>query len=378
MSWLPAEPAPSPPIMGIEEAAAWQDAWVEAVTRRFAPLGSPLAGGEVGIGGEAGRPRATIACEEALVDVFGGAEAILVRGGGTGALRLALFATVPSGGRLLVHEPETYLTTRLTLEAMGVELVLCDFNRVESIEAALEAGCLDAVLIQHMRPRLEDSYLLADVVAAVRGASPSVPIVVDDNYAPLKAPRLGVAVGADISAFSLFKHGGPEGIGCVLGRTGTAARILPFMNSGGSIVQGPEAIAVVEALGRAALPTARQTIVNREIGRRLAAGEVAGVRRAVACHCPETIVLVEFDEPIAEGVRRAAGNLGAATRPVGMESYHEVVPAFIRPSKSLISDQPGIEEQVVRINAMRAGPDLVVDLLRRAVETASTGRQGSQ
>jgi hypothetical protein len=371
MSWLPTDPAPPPPIMGMEEAAAWQDAWVEAVTRRFAPLGSPLAGGEVGIGGEAGRPRATIACEEALVDVFGGDEAILVRGGGTGALRLSLFATVPSGGRLLVHEPETYLTTRLTLEAMGVELVPCDFNRGESIEAALAVERLDAVLVQHMRPRLQDSYELADVVSTVRAASASLPIVVDDNYAPLKAPRLGAALGADVSAFSLFKHGGPEGIGCILARAGLGERILPFMNSGGSIVQGPEAIAVVEALGRAALPTARQTLVNREVGRRLAEGEVAGVRRAIACHCPETIIMVELDEPIAAGVRQAAGELGAATRPVGMESYHEVVPAFIRPSKSLMSDRPGIEDHVVRIDAMRAGPDLVIDLLRRAVETAS-------
>jgi hypothetical protein len=357
------------------EAAAWQDAWVEAVTRRFAPLGSPLAGGEVGIGGDAGRPRATIACEQALVDVFGGEEAILVRGGGTGALRLSLFATVPSGGRLLVHEPETYLTTRLTLEAMGVELVPCDFNRAESIEAALAGARPDAALIQHMRPRLEDSYELEDVIRVIRGASTSTPIVVDDNYAPLKAPRLGAALGADVGAFSLFKHGGPEGIGCILGQAGLSERILPFMNSGGSIVQGPEAIAVVEALGRAALPTARQTAVNREIGRRLEEGEVAGVRRAVACHCPETIVLVELIEPIAEEVRRAAGGLGAATRPVGMESYHEVVPAFIRPSKSLMSDQPGIEDHVIRINAMRAGPDLVVDLLRRAVEATSGTRQ---
>jgi hypothetical protein len=373
MSWLPAEQASLPPIMDMGDAAAWQDAWVAAVTRRFAPLGSPLAGGEIGIGGEAGRPRATIACEEALVDVFGGEEAILVRGGGTGALRLSLFATVPSGGRLLVHEPETYLTTRLTLEAMGVELVPCDFNRGKAITAALSGDRLDAVLIQHMRPRLEDSYELAEVVRAVRRASPSIPIVVDDNYAPLKAPRLGVASGADISGFSLFKHGGPEGIGCVLGRAGTYERILPFMNSGGSIVQGPEAIAVVEALGRAALPTARQTVVNREIGRRLAAGEVDGVRRAVACHCPETIVMVELNEPIAEEVRQIAGRLGAATRPVGMESYHEVVPAFIRPSKSLIADRPGIERFVIRLNAMRAGADLVIEILARAVAEVAGG-----
>jgi Aminotransferase class-V len=369
VNWLPAEPGPLPAVMNLEEAAAWQDDWVRAVTARFAELGSPLAGGALGIGGETGRPPATIACERALADVFGAEEAILVRGAGTGALRLALFATVSSGSRILVHEPETYLTTRLTLEAMGVGFVACDFNSDDSVASAIVRDRPEAVLIQHMRPRLEDSYELEPLVALIRKLG-SAPIIVDDNYAPLKAPKLGTAVGADVSAFSLFKHGGPEGIGCLLGGDGLAERLLPFMNSGGSIVQGPEAIAVVEALGRAALPTARQSMVNREIADRLAAGEVAGVRGALAGHCPETVVLVELEQPLAAEVREAAGRLGAATRPVGMESYHEVVPAFIRPSKSLIADRPGIERFVIRISAMRAGPDLVVELLRDAIEEA--------
>jgi hypothetical protein len=145
------------------------------------------------------------------------------------------------------------------------------------------------------------------------------------------------------------------------------------MNSGGSIVQGPEAIAVVEALGRAALPTARQSAVNREIAERLVGGEVAGVRQALAGHCPETIVLVELADPIAEAVRQCAGRLGAATRPVGMESYHEVVPAFIRPSKSLMADRPGIERFVIRLSAMRAGADLVIEILGRAIAEVGGG-----
>jgi Aminotransferase class-V len=359
--------------MGIEEAATWQDAWVKAVTARFAGLGSPLAGAELGIGGPGGRPAAAIACEQALVDVFGGEKAVLVRGGGTGALRLALFATIASGSRILVHKPETYLTTRLTLEAMGVQMCPSDFNSPESLETALSGDPPDGILIQHMRPRLEDTYSLEQIIPLVRRVSPSIPIIVDDNYAPLKAPRLGAALGADLSAFSLFKHGGPEGIGCVLGRAALCDRVLPFMNSGGSIVQGPEAIAVVEALGRAALPTARQSAVNREIAERLQAGEVDGVRRAIAGHCPETTVLVELAEPIAEEVRQAAGRLGAATRPVGMESYHEVVPAFIRPSKSLMTDRPGIERFVIRLSAMRAGPDLPIEILRQAIAEVASG-----
>lgn len=111
--------------------------------------------------------------------------------------------------------------------------------------------------------------------------------------------------------------------------------------------------------------------MSREIAQRLADGEVPGVVRAVAAHCPETVVLVELSEPVAERTRLAAGRLGAATRAVGMESYHEVVPAFLEPSKSLMTDSAGIEEYVVRVSAMRAGADLVVRLLHKAIEEAT-------
>lgn len=80
----------------------------------------------------------------------------------------------------------------------------------------------------------------------------SIPIVVDDNYAALKAPEVGAAVSADLSAFSLFKLGAPEGLGCVLGRTSLVERIRPFVNSGGSVVQGPEATGALKALARGA------------------------------------------------------------------------------------------------------------------------------
>jgi hypothetical protein len=222
-----------------------------------------------------------------------------------------------------------------------------------------------------MRPRVSDSYELEPLIRAIRDASGSpLPIVVDDNYAPLKAKRLGADLGAELSAFSLFKLGAPEGLGCVLGTAGRVERIRPFMNSGGSIVQGPEAIAALEALGRAALVTAYQSHVTREIAERLQAGEVAGIVAAVAAHCPETVVLVELADPVAETVREAATGAGGVNRAVGMESRHEILPAFLRPSKSLMSDAPGIEQYVIRISAMRAGTDLVLEMLRDALETA--------
>ena len=137
MTWLPEKPAAPLPLIGMEEAAAWQHAWVEAVARSFAPLESPLLGGDLGIGPQ-GQPEATLACARALAEVFGAQEALLVRGGGTGASGSPSSASVPHASRILVHRPQTYLTTRMTLEAMGVELVPCDFNSEREVSDALD------------------------------------------------------------------------------------------------------------------------------------------------------------------------------------------------------------------------------------------------
>jgi hypothetical protein len=368
MTWLPRKPCPTPDVMGLEDAILWQEEFAAAVCRVFAGERLLLDGGDLGIRAPLGRPRTTDAVERVLATVFGGPECALVRGAGSGAMRLSFFAAVRPGSRLLTHSGGTYLTSRLTLEAMGVTLEAVDFNSAQDVRAAIQESQPATVLIQHMRPRVEDGYNLAELIAVVRHAGGDrIRIVVDDNYAPLKAHRLGVAVGADISAFSLFKLGGPPGIGCVLGTPDLIARIRQHCNSGGSAVQGPEALAALEGLARAPLTTAHQSSVTREVAARLDRGEVPGVLRAIAGHCPETIVLVELEHPIAKAVRGAAEAAGAATWPVGMESRHEIVPAFLQPSKSLIAAQPGIEQYVLRINPMRGGADLVVELLRSAI-----------
>jgi hypothetical protein len=161
------------------------------------------------------------------------------------------------------------------------------------------------------------------------------------------------------------------GVGIVVGRRALVDRVRPFMNSGGSVVQGPESIELIEALARLAPVVAYQSAVTRQIAARLDSGEVPGVVRAMAAHSPETVVMVELEQPVAQAVRQAATSFGAVDRPVGMESRHEVVPAFLRPSKSLMADRPGVEEYVLRLSAMRAGADLVIDILRRSLEAAA-------
>jgi hypothetical protein len=92
--------------------------------------------------------------------------------------------------------------------------------------------------------------------------------------------------------------------------------------------------------------------------------------RATAAHTPETITLVELADPVAEQVRELVTQRGIVDRAVGMESRHEILPAFLRPSKSLMSDQPGIERYVIRVSAMRAGADQVIDALTWALKRA--------
>lgn len=373
MNWLPENPAPPRDVMTLDEAAAWQERFVGVVTGHFRGDPGLLGAADVGMDPDLGRPAATAKVERVLADTFDTDDCVLVRGAGTGSVRLALFATVPAGGTVLVHDAPTYLTSRLTLEAMGARLVPADFNDPDAIAAAIANESPDAVLVQHMRPRPMDRYDLGTVIAAAANAASAPPVVVDDNYAPLKLPRIGVQLGADLSAFSAFKLGGPEGVGVVLGRSAHVHAARRFMLSGGSMVQGTEAVAVIQALSRAPLAIAHQARVTREIADRLQAGEVPGVRTAFATNTPETTVLLELDDPVAEPARRAAAELGAAIRPVGMESYHEVVPAFLRPSKSMIEERPGVQDHVIRISAMRGGADLVLDLLRGALERARAG-----
>ena len=58
-----------------------------------------------------------------------------------------------------------------------------------------------------------------------------------------------------------------------------------------------------------------------------------------------------------------------------MESYHEVVPAFLAPSKSLVADHPGIERHVIRLSAMRSGADLPIEFCGMRSRQSSVAMQ---
>jgi hypothetical protein len=80
-----------------------------------------------------GRPERTVEVEKVLAEYFGAEDAALVRGGGTGAIRALCFALIRNGSKVLVHDASMYMTTQITLEGLGAELIRADFNDFENI-----------------------------------------------------------------------------------------------------------------------------------------------------------------------------------------------------------------------------------------------------
>lgn len=359
------------PVMSLTEATAAQFRLVDAITMTFRTPGL-LDGADLGLAG-ASSPTFTRRVEAVLARYFEAGDALLLQGAGTAAIREALVTVLRPGGRILVHAPGPYFTTQGTLDMMGARQVRVDMNDLAAVRSAAQE--VDAALIQHTHQVPNDGYRLGEVIAAVRAAS-DVPIVVDDNYATMKVARIGCQLGADLSAFSTFKLLGPEGIGCLVGRADLVERARERNPSGGNVVQGPTARAVLEGLVQAPVQLAIQERVAQEVAQRL--GLLPGVTNAWVANLAETIVLVRLAEPIARDVIRRAALLGAADRPVATESRHEVVPLVYKVSKTMLRSVPQAAETMVRVNPLRAGPDTVVRILREALEGATTNDGGDR
>ncbi|MEW6230237.1 MAG: aminotransferase class V-fold PLP-dependent enzyme, partial [Bacillota bacterium] len=275
------------------------------------------------------------------------------------------------GETLLVHEAPVYPTTETTIKAMGLTVVRVDLNDLQKVRAVAEETQPKLALIQHTRQRFADSYDVGQVIQAITEKAPRTIVAVDENYAAFKVPRLGCQLGADISTFSLFKLLGPEGVGCVIGRKVLIDKVRAINYSGGSQVQGPEAMEALRSLVFVPVIQAVQGEVVEEIVRRLNAGEVPGVAQACAANAEERIVLVQFTEPVAEKVLEYAWRYGAAPYPVGSESRYEVAPMFYRVSATFLTENPSLGQTTIRVNPMRAGADTVIRILNKVLAEAT-------
>ena len=245
-----------------------------------------------------------------------------------------------------------------------------DANDTEAWEAALaDPGCPEWVYLQHSRQQLSDRYDLGAAIEAARRHGRRV--VVDDNYAAIRTPRIGAQLGAASSAFSLFKLHGPEGVAVVLGDADLVAAGRQANYSGGGQVQGHQALDAVRALVMVPLNWAAQSEALLEVAARLKAGEVPGIADATLANAQDLCVIALLDQPISERIRAAAAKLGAAPYPVGSNSRYEIAPLVYRMSSSSLAANPELAAWSLRINPMRAGADLVLDLLRQAIDAVN-------
>lgn len=351
----------------LEEAKKKQFDLIDTITTHFTGE-EMLSLGDLGVRSGTNKPYQTIKVEEVLADYFGAEKAVLVRGAGTGALRWGFISHLKAGDKVLVHDAPVYPTSLVSLETMGVEFIKADFNNICDLERVLleNKGQLKSALVQYTRQKIEDSYEIEEVISKIKEVDKDIIIITDDNYAVMKVEKIGVELGADLSAFSLFKLLGPEGIGCLIGKKKLIEKIVKYNYSGGSQVQGYEAMEVLRGLTYAPVALAIQGEVNENLCKRLESGELEFIKGAVLANAQSKVLLVEFKEEIADEILKEASKLGALPNPVGAESKYEFVPLFYRISGTFRKADSTLEKKMIRINPNRSGEKTIIRILKEA------------
>ena len=353
--------------ISVEEAMQLQFKVIDCITREF-PGHEILTRGDLGVVPGLNKPVTTMKAEKVIARIFDAEAAMLVRGAGTDAIADALYSVIKAGETLLVHTSPIYSTTKLTIDRQGLKTVAADFNDLADIKRVLgEHPEIKAALVQYTRQSMTDSYDMEEVIRTIKETR-NIPIVTDDNYAVMKTPKNGSQCGADLACFSTFKLQGPEGIGCIVGKKEYIDYLVKLNYSGGSQTQGHEALEVLRGMVYAPVALAIQAQVNDRLVQRLLGGELPGIKDAFLANAQSKVLLVEFEEPIAEQILEEAEKLGAAPNPIGAESRYELVPMFYRVSGTFRATDPTITKRMIRINPMRSGDDTVIRILKEAME----------
>ncbi len=329
----------------------------------------------VGFGG-GGRPRATALVEKVLARYFDACAAVLVPGAGSGAIRAMLNASTAPGSRILLHGAPPYKTTLPAMRHMGLDIAYADFNDAGALERSLRERPPATVYLQHVPQQLGDCYDLGQTIELIQAtAGPTVRILVDDNYAGMRAARIGVQLGADASALSLFKLLAPDPIGVVLGGAETVAQIRRDLSSAGCQVQGPQAMAALRALVTAPVALAVQdaavTAAVAQINERIRAGSsLPGLARAYAAQPGVRCVVLVFERPVAVPFLQSAWRSGSPSQSVGEEAQFEFLPLFTYLTSTFLKAAPGLEHWAIRINPLRGGPGTILRILETALADA--------
>jgi hypothetical protein len=325
----------------------------------------------VGFGG-GGRPRSTAAVEEVMARFFGAQDAVLVQGAGTGSIRAMLNAGLEPGASVVLHSAHPYKTTLPSMRHMGLDLHHVDFNDTDGLRAALRSVRPAGVYVQHVPQALGDVHEIDATIALAREElGDDVRILVDDNYAVMRSTRIGIEMGADMSALSFFKLLAPDQIGCVAGHGDLVGAVRRDLSSAGCQIQGPQAMAALRMLVYApvALAVQNQTVLQTaaRINEAIDAGELPGVRRAYPAQPGIRSIVLLFEDPVAEDFVRSAWRNGSPSQSVGEEAQYEFLPLFTYLTSTFLKGTPGLERHAIRINPMRSGPDTILRVLRAAL-----------
>lgn len=349
----------------IEEAKEKQFRLVDEICKEF--TGTEFLNlGDLGVVHDINKPRYAQKVEKVLAAYFNVEKAILVTGAGTGAIRFGLQSILKANGTLLVHKAPIYPTTLTSLQAMNVTIVEADFNDLANVREILSKTKVNAVLIQYTRQKPDDAYEIGEVIKVIKECQ-NVPILTDDNYAVMKVDKIGVELGADLSAFSSFKLLGPEGVGILIGKASIIDDVDKMNYSGGSKIQGYQAMEVLRGLVYAPVSLAIQAEENDKLVAELNNARLPEVKQAFLANAQSKVLLVEFNEDIAEQVLIEAQKLGAAPNPVGAESKYEIVPMFYRVSGTFLKADPTLIKRMIRINPMRSGSKTVLRILEESI-----------
>ncbi|WP_276768434.1 aminotransferase class V-fold PLP-dependent enzyme [Dielma fastidiosa] len=351
--------------ISLEEAKQKQFALVDEICREFEGA-EFLNLGDLGVVQPGNKPTYAGKAERVLARFFHAEKAILVTGAGTGAIRWGLTAMLKPNSRVLVHKAPVYPTTLTSLNGLNATLIEADFNDLEDIRKVMQEQDVDGAIVQYTRQKPDDSYEMQAVIDTIK-ACKDIPIITDDNYAAMKVSKIGVELGADLSAFSAFKLLGPEGVGILLGKAELIDEVERNNYSGGSKVQGWQAMELLRMLVYAPVALAIQAEENERIVHALNDGRIPEIKDAFLANAQSKVLLVEFREDIAEAVLEEAQKLGAAPNPVGAESKYEVVPMFYRVSGTFLKNDPTLKKRMIRINPMRGGSETILRILKESI-----------
>ena len=354
--------------ISLEKAQEFQFRWIDTIMQHFSGY-ELLTQGDLGVHKAGNIPQTTRQVEKVIAQFFNCEEAVLVRKSGTGAIFEALSSLfkLKQSRNVFVHTAPIYSTTQTSFEQLNATTICADFNDLDTLEQTIQRHSETKIaLVQYTRQQLSDSYDIGKVISLFKRYG--VAVVTDDNYAVMKVEHIGSQLGADVSCFSLFKLLGPQGVGCVVGSKAVIDVIRNYHYSGGSQVQGFEALKALRGLVYAPVALAISAQQSEKIKDCLNQGLIEEIKQAVIVNAQSKVVLVEFKYPIAKEVLVEAEKLGALPHPVGSESEYEFVPLFYKVSGTMLQGDPELANYWIRINPMRCGCDTILRVLQQAIK----------